>query len=134
MGGQICSSDLKVLPTVVDKNNGVGAESGNDFHFPDIALDPVHFRSIFVRFPSVASDRVDILQIGNKTCFSRISEKQLLKFAFLIGFLHAAWISKIRPSRNWSEKRSKSFPLSLGGGGNEGFALFKKYIKIQNSL
>ena len=67
MGGQICSSDLKVLPTVVDKNNGVGAESGNDFHFPDIALDPVHFRSIFVRFPSVASDWVDIRQIGNKT-------------------------------------------------------------------
>ena len=44
-------------------------DSGNNFRFPDIASDPVHFRSfsfIFVCFSSVASNQVDIHPIINE--------------------------------------------------------------------
>ena len=37
-----------------------GRDSGNDFQVTKIALDSVRFCSIFSRFSSVVSDRVDI--------------------------------------------------------------------------
>ena len=39
------------------------SDSGNSFCVPDIASDPVHFRSILLRIYSLVSDQVDIRQI-----------------------------------------------------------------------
>ena len=73
-------------------------DSGNDFCFPDFASHTVRFCLIFVRISSVVSFRVDICQL------------------------------EIRPSKNKTEKRLKSFPLSLH------FATFHISIFCQKSF
>ena len=45
-------NQLLIIPT--------GRDSGTDFRVPEIALVPVGFRLIFLRFFFVVSDRVDI--------------------------------------------------------------------------
>ena len=60
-------------------------DSGNDFRFPDFASHTGCFRLIFFVSP----------------------------LSYLFGSIYAAWIYEIRPSKNETEKRPKSFPLSL---------------------
>ena len=87
--------------------------SGNDFRFPDIASYTFRFRLIFVCISSVVSFRVDILR-NEKRNQMQLDVRDPTFINCVPGRIITRSLDIRDPTlKNKTEKRPKSFPLSL---------------------